>query len=220
MRIRCFSDLLQDRWVLEGSGTGTSSLDWLKNTLFPTKSYEELNRMAQVVGSKPLYFFPFFTGAGAPHFQKGIRGFLYGLDYSVTAGHLARSVFEGTGYRIREITELMEQINNPIQELRLFGGGSKSRLWAQIIADITAKPVATLFTPEAGCLGAAILAGIGCGIYRSPEQALSNLRIARVFEPQATSVVRYNERYKEYREIGAKVLYADGQTESIRHREN
>jgi xylulokinase len=209
MRLPCFSDLFHNRWVLEGSGTGTSGLDWIKNTLFSEKSYEELNRMAGSEEGKPLYFYPFFTGAGSPHFIKEVRGFLYGLDYAVNAGHLVRSVYEGVGYRIREITELMEEINNPIHELRLFGGGSKSSLWAQIIADITAKPVVTLFTSEAGCLGAAILAGMGSGIFTSPERAFEHLKIARVFEPQQSAVSRYDERFHQYKEIGKKVLYGE-----------
>ncbi len=215
MRIPCFTDLLHNRWVLEGSGTGTSGFDWLKSTLFSEKSYEELNRMAEAEEGKSLYFYPFFTGAGSPHFVKGVRGFLYGLDYSVNAGHLVRSVYEGVGYRIREITELMEEINNPINELRLFGGGSKSSVWAQIIADITAKPVVTLFTSEAGCLGAAILAGMGSGIYSSPEQAFEYLKIVRVFEPQKNAASRYDERFNEYREIGNKILYGESAAKNI-----
>jgi len=217
MCIPCFTDLLRGRWVLEGSSTGTSGLDWLKRILFADTSHEQLNRMAQEGEIKPLYFYPFFTGAGIPYFVREARGFLYGLDYSVSAGNLVRSVYEGVGYRIREITEMMETINNPIGELRLFGGGSKSPLWAQIIADITAKPVATLFTSEAGTLGAGILAGLGCGLYTSPEQAFEHLRITRVFEPLKAAVERYEELYKEYRKFEKSVLAAARAAEPLHH---
>lgn len=216
MRIPCFTDLLRNRWVLEGSGTGTSGLDWLKNTLFPEKSYEELNSMAEAHASKSLYFYPFFTGVGSPHYVKGIRGFLYGLDFSVQARDLPRCIYEGVGFRIREIVEVMAEINNPVRELRLFGGGSKSSVWSQIIADVTATPVVTLFTSETGSIGAAILAGIGSGIFASAEEALEHVQTARTFEPREDRVTHYNERFSEYREIGQRLLSDPGDDHTVR----
>ena len=208
MRIPCFSDLFPGRWVLEGVGTGTSGLDWLKEMLFPGKSYEELSSMVQAVDSQhnPVLFYPFFTGAGSPHFSEKTRGFLYGLDYSVKAGHLIRSVFESIGFLIKENLIVMEEISQPVEELRLFGGGSKSRTWCQIIADITGKPVVTLFTSEAGSIGAAILAGLATGLFGVPEEAFEYLRIERTFEPRGNRIPYYLERYEDYLSIQKKIL--------------
>jgi xylulokinase len=208
MRIPCFSDLFPGRWVLEGVGTGTSGLDWLKDTLFPDKSYEELSSMVQAVDSQqnPILFYPFFTGVGSPHFSENTRGFLYGLDYSVKAGHLVRSVFESIGFQIKENLIVMEEISQRVEELRLFGGGSKSRTWCQIIADITGKPVVTLFTSEAGSIGAAILAGLATGLFQTQEEAFTHIKIAEIFEPRGNRVPYYLERYEDYLSIQKKIL--------------
>jgi xylulokinase len=200
MRIPCFSDLFPGHWVLEGSGIGTSCLDWFRNTLLPEKAYEELEGMVlQLDGTENrLYFYPHLAGTSTLHFGEDLRGFLYGLDFSVTAGRMVKSVFEGIAYQIREQIDLMERISRPVHELRLFGGGSKSGIWAQIIADVCAKPVVTFSSPDMGCLGAAILAGIGAGVFSSREESANLVRIDRRIEPRDRLQVLYERQYLEY----------------------
>ena len=203
MRIPCFTDLLNGRWVLEGSGIGTSSLDWLRTTFFAHLSYEELNAMVFAEHGKRngVFLYPFFTGPDTLHPVQGIQGFLYGLNFSVTNNQIVKSVFEGVAYQICENISVIEEISKPVQELRVFGGGSKSDVWNQVIADVTAKPVVSLFTSEAGCLGAAILAGLGVGTYSYADQAFAYIRIQKVYEPRAAIVAQYAEQYQDYLRI-------------------
>ena len=207
MRIPCFTDLLQGRWVLEGSCAGTSGFEWMRGALFPDKSYGELDALVEGEWSRPspLFFYPFFTGSGIPGFHDDLRGFIYGLDYSVSAGQIVRSLFEGVAYRIRIMLEIMAELGNPVEALRLFGGGSKSDIWCRIIASITAKPVTILTTAEAGSVGAAILAGLGTGIFTSPEEAQHYLKVARRYEPESDAVRYYEQRFCEYRDIEHRI---------------
>jgi len=207
MRIPCFSDLLPGHWVLEGSGIGTSCLDWFRNTLFPEKSYEELGEMVlQLDGSENrLYFYPHLASTSTLHFGEDLRGFLYGLDFSVTAGRMVKSVFEGMAYQIREQVDLMEKISRPVRELRLFGGGSRSGIWAQIVADVCGKPVVTFSSPDMGCLGAAILAGIGARVFGSLEDTANMLRIDRRIEPRSRLLALYQRQYEEYMAIQGRM---------------
>ena len=208
MRIPCFTDLLREHWVIEGSGNGTACLDWLKNTLFPDKDYDELNALAwQEEGKKnPVFFYPYFLGAASPHYVEKVRGFLYGLTFAVNAGQIIRSVFEGIAFCIRENIEVMQALNRPIRGFRLFGGGSKSALWAQIIAAVTGIPVTTLYTPECGCVGAAILAGLGAERFESAEGAFDLIDLHKCYEPEKKSVGRYEQQYQDYRRIGDRIL--------------
>lgn len=210
LRIPCFTDLLPGRWVLEGSGIGTSCLDWVRNTMFAGKSYEELEAMATALdgSGNRLYFYPHLAGTNTLHFGENLRGSLYGLDFSVTAGRIVKSVFEGIAYQIREQLELLEGISRPVYELRLFGGGAQSASWPQIIADACQKPVVTFSIPEMGCLGAAMLAGIGSGLFAGPDEAAALVQIQRRIEPRSTLSAMYAEQYREYMEIQRRMIVA------------
>jgi xylulokinase len=210
MRIPCFTDLLPGRWVLEGSGIGSSCLDWVRNTMLAGKSYEELEVMAAALDGRGnrLYFYPHLAGTNTLHFGEKLRGFLYGLDFSVTEGQIVKSVFEGIAYQIREQLELLEAISRPVRELRLFGGGARSASWAQIIADACQKPVVVFSIPEMGCLGAAMLAGIGAGLFAGPDEAAALVRIRRRIEPRSELSAMYAEQYQEYLEIQRRMTAA------------
>jgi xylulokinase len=186
--------------VLEGSGIGTSALDWVRETMLADKSFEELESISRTLDGKEnhLYFYPFLAGTDTLHRGEAGRGFLYGLDFSVGPERIVKSVYEGLGYQIREHMELLEELSRPVGELRLFGGGSRSDLWAQTIADITGREVVTLSSSEMGCLGAAILAAVGAGTFARPEEAYQYLALRRHFEPRRELQAMYEEQYGEY----------------------
>lgn len=208
MRIPCFTDLLREHWVLEGSTIGCSILDWLKQTFFSEKSYAELNRMAMQAETKEnqIFLYPYFAGTGSLHYNQDIKGFLYGLDLNTQANQIVRSVFEGIAYQIKENIDVVEEMYKPVRELRVFGGGSKSEVWCQIIADITNKPVIALYTSEAASIGAAILAGLGAGVFKTPQEAFEFIKVKNVFEPQKDAVENYKDQYQDYLAIQKKVM--------------
>ena len=203
MRIPCFSDLLPQRWVLEGSGIGSSCLDWAHATMLAGKSFDELEAMTRKLdGSENrLYFYPFLAGTDTLHFGEDLRGCLYGLDFSVTPERIAKSVYEGVAYKIREHLDLLESISRPVGELRLFGGGARSEAWVQTIADVCGRPVVTFTSSEMGCLGAAMLAGVGAGVFPGAQEAASLTRIERRIEPRTALGAMYERQYQEYLQI-------------------
>jgi xylulokinase len=203
MRLPCFSDLLPRRWVLEGSGIGTSCLDWARANLLGGRSFDQLEGMARKLDGieNRLYFYPYLAGTDTLHFGENLRGCLYGLDFSVSAEKLLKSVFEGVAYKIREHLDLLESATRPVGELRLFGGGARSGAWVQTIADVCGRPVATFATSEMGSLGAAMLAGVGAGVFAGAEEAASLTRIDRRIEPRTSLAAMYERQYREYLEI-------------------
>ena len=208
MRVPCFSYLLPNAWVLEGSGIGTSCLDWVRATMLAGRSYAALEAAARELdgAANRLYFYPFLAGTDTLHRGEAVRGFLYGIDFSVTPGRIVKSVHEGIAYQIREHLDLLESISGPVRELRLFGGGARSRSWAQTIADVAARQVVLPSSPEMGCLGAAILAATGAGVFAAPQEAFSLLRVKRRFEPRERLRGMYEEQYGEYLEIQRRMF--------------
>jgi xylulokinase len=208
MRIPCFTDLLRNHWVIEGSTIGCSILDWLKQTFFSEKSYDELNTMVkQEDGRKNrIYLYPYFAGAGSLHYNQDVRGFIYGLDLNTNTNQIVRSVFEGIAYQIKENLDVVEEIYKPARELRVFGGGSKSEVWCQIISDITDKRVVALYTSEAASIGAAILAGLGAGVFKNPQEAFEHIKVKKIFSPQKDAVEIYKRQYQEYLAIQKKMI--------------
>ncbi len=200
MRIPCFSGLSEGRWVIEGSSDCCSVLDWMKKTFFPELGYDDLNLLAERSEGEPnpVTVFPFFSGAGSPHYAARARGFIHGLDFSTDRGQLVRGFYEGMACLIRSNLEVMEELSGAIGELRIFGGGSRSELWCRIIADACGKPVSALATSEAASIGAAILAGLGCRTFADGAQAAGKLETGKTFEPRAAFSRRYREKYEDY----------------------
>lgn len=201
----------ENRWILESViGTSCVSLKWLKTTLFEHMDYHEMDLAAEnsSPGSNGLFFYPHMEGAGSPYWRNDIRGFIYGLSLSSSRGDIVRSLLEGIAFQIRANIEVHEEINNsPVNEIRIFGGGSKSELWARIIADITGKTVSTLYTSEIANLGAAVLAGIGTGIYTDSEAAVSGIKLVKnQLSPEMACSEKYNEIYRRYLEIQSRIL--------------
>jgi len=210
MRMPCFTDLLPQRWVLEGSAVCCSILDWARQTLFPGKGDEDLNRMAEEAadrGGTPLLL-PFFSGASAPFHDPGARGTLTGLDLSTTAGQIVRSIYEGIAFLVRANIEVMESISRPVAGLRIFGGGSRSDVWCGIIADVVNAPVSALATHESASVGAAILAGMGCGVFDDLDAVFRGLTVRTSWEPRRHRAEMYNEKYDEFTRLGGKLLGA------------
>jgi len=212
MRMPCYTDLMEGKWVIEGSGDCCNILDWLRHGFLSSAGIDEVDRMVDQEGPvpNPVSFFPFFSGAGSPYFVPGARGFLHGLDLSTDRGRIVRSIYEGVSYLIRDNIGVMEELSRPVKELRVFGGGSRSAAWCQIIADVTGMPVSVLGISEAASLGAGMLAGVGCGVFGRLEDAFPLVRAARTFLPRQNIMGAYQEAYRNYSEIRDRMLAPAG----------
>ncbi|HBQ64592.1 MAG TPA: carbohydrate kinase, partial [Clostridiales bacterium] len=155
------------RWLLQGGTTGGGgSMKWLKQTIGQTdESFEDLDLQAGSIppGSDGLLFLPYLAGERSPLWNENASGVFFGLSYDKPRGHLVRAVLEGVAYSLRHNLETAREAGVGAMELRAMGGSANSRLWTQIKADVTGKPIAVPSSDTATTLGAALLAGVGTG---------------------------------------------------------
>ncbi|MCS7144454.1 MAG: FGGY family carbohydrate kinase [Archaeoglobaceae archaeon] len=179
--------------------TTGSLLEWVKRNFFANESYEVLNAEAKAsgVGARGLMIFPFFSGAGCPHWNPEAKGAFYGLTLGHSRGDIARAVMESVAFEVNTNVEIMENLGIKVDELRLDGGGAKSHLWNQIFADVIKKPCLISEDVEATARGAAMLACLSIGF--SLKYVLDK------FVPKFTTVlpsgIDYSEVYEKYRKI-------------------
>ncbi len=157
-------------------------------------------RAAQVEpGSNGVIFLPYMAGERSPIWDVNAKGVYYGLDFSKTKGHFIRAALEGVAFSLKHNLEIAEEAGAEIGELRSMGGAANSRLWTQIKSDVTGKPIAVPSSDTATTLGAAILAGVGVGLYEDFEEAVRlTVKVKRHHRPEMKNNDIYNKNYKTY----------------------
>jgi len=168
-------------------------------------------------GADGLIFLPCLMGATTPTWNESARGTLFGFTLAHTRDHFARAILEGSAYAVRDITDHMQAIGVALSELRVMGGGAKSRLWNQIKADVTGLPVAVPHTTETTALGAALLALVGVGACATTAEAsAAAVSIRERLDPQPKSQAVYNDLYALYRQVYFSLLPAFDQAAGLR----
>lgn len=188
LRFQVRAHALPDRWLFMGASSATgASLRWFRDSFYrhETHSAEELQLSAYQImdleaegsppGARGLVFLPYLAGERAPIWDPEARGLLYGLTLSHTRADVIRAILEGGAYALRHNMEFMEALGLSIRALRLTGGHAKSRLWRQIKADVTGRRVIVTAVKEAAALGSAMLAAVGIGLFKSPEEAVEHM---------------------------------------------
>lgn len=214
MRIPTFTFVQRSRWVLEGViATGAGSLRWHRDTLAPGTAYTALDAEAAAVprGAEGVRFYPHLSGAASPHWRPEVRAAYEGLSLASTRGHLTRALLEGVAYEMRANLEITQDLAGRVDEAIVFGGGAKSSLWRAIIGDVLGLPLAWTPNVETASLGAAMLAGIGCGVFATPDAARDRMvSIAQRREPDSRAAAEYAGLYTDYCVGEARLLGRDG----------
>jgi xylulokinase len=184
--------------------SAAGSLQWYRDTLAPDVAFNELLAEAEPIspGSEGLLFLPYLTGERTPHPDPLARGAWVGLTVRHTRGHLTRAVLEGVAFGIKDSFTLIQQAGvGEIEQVRLSGGGARSALWRQIMADVLGQALVTVNTTEGAAYGAALLAGVGAGLFESvPAACRQTIRVTSRTEPAEATAV-YQERYPRYRAL-------------------
>jgi len=163
--------------------------------------YADLIREIPQPPSKVLVL-PHFIPTGPPEFISGSAGVMVGLKLETGRGEILKGILEGSIYYLKECVDTLPSAGIHIRDLRAVGGGSKSDAWVQLSADIFGVPIVRPKITEAGTLGAAILAGVGAGVFSTIEEGVAGLvKFEHTFEPDASQHERYAVRYKEYKQI-------------------
>ena len=125
-----------------------------------------------------------------------------GLTASHTRAHVVRAILEGVAFSLRDTFEIFKEMNVPVEEVRLGGGGARSKVWRQIQADIYGREVKTVEAEEGAAYGAGLLAGVAAGAWPSVDAACDAVvRIASTIEPDAESVNLLDRQYEKFRKI-------------------
>ena len=153
-------------------------------------------------GSDGLLWAPYLMGERTPYLDPKARAALIGLTASHTRGHVIRAILEGVAFSLRDSFTLFAEMSVPVKSIRLGGGGARSPLWRQIQADVYGREVEILEAEEGAAYGAAILAGVGAGLWGSVDAACNAVvRVARRVAPQPEVVKRMNSSYAAYRRM-------------------
>jgi xylulokinase len=164
-------------------------------------AYDLLGREASQVkpGCEGLIMLPHLQGAMAPEANPKATGVFYGITLRHGRNHFTRAIMESVAYIVRRNIEVIEGLGVPVTEIRALGGGARSRIWKQIEADVTGRPVLTTANEEAATLGAAILAGKAIGMYSSVEQAVEQMiQVKERFEPSPANRQVYEDGFCNY----------------------
>jgi glycerol kinase len=165
---------------------GGAAIQWLRDGLKIIENAAQSEAMAQAVpDTGDVYFVPAFTGVGAPYWDMYARGLIIGITRGTTREHIVRAALESMAYQTRDVLEAMvADSGQKLESLRVDGGAVKNNFLMQFQADILGVPVVRPVVTEMAAMGAAYLAGLGVGFWKSREEISSQWKIDRVFEPQ------------------------------------
>ena len=150
-------------------------------------------------GPTDLLVLPHFAGSGTPTLDVHSKGAILGLTFATSRASLAKAILEGLTFELRINLDLLRGCGIPIDELRAVGGGARSPLWLRLKADICRTPIRVPEVTEAACLGAAMLAGVACGVYPDAETAVGRaVHTGRQITPDEQRAEAYENRYKVY----------------------
>jgi xylulokinase len=214
-RTHTFCHAVPGKWHVMGVMLmAGGSLRWYRDTLAEpekqaaqaqgTDPYDLIIQHAMQVppGSEGLIFLPYLSGERTPYPDPYARGVFFGLTLSHTRAHLARAVLEGVSFGIRDSFEILQAMGVKVREVRVSGGGARSAPWRQMMADVTGYPHVTLNMEEGPAFGAALLAGVGTGVWASvPAACHATLQVSSRTEPDPALTPRYEQSYQIYRAL-------------------
>lgn len=218
-RLHTFCHASPERWHVMGVTQAAGlSLRWFRDQFGVISSdgrdpYESLTEEAtrSTTGANGLLWTPYLMGERTPHLDPEARGALVGLTALHTRADMIRAILEGVAFSLRDTFSILEEMNVPVRSVRLGGGGARSALWRQIQADVYGHTVEILEAEEGAAYGAALLAGVGCGVWKTVEDACSSsVRVAERVTPQVESQKQLDRSYGQYRRVYActREIYA------------
>ena len=175
--------------------TGGLAYSWFRDTIGRGMSFEEINKLAMnvVPGSNGTIFLPYISGERSPWYDHRINGSFLGLRQNCGLGEMARAVLEGVAFNLKLILDTIEK-DIVVEEITLIGGGGKSPLWQQILADITEKPLCVLENLDEGTsFGAALIAGVGIGLFPDFSVTSRLLKMKNRVDPRQETFSLYRQ---------------------------
>jgi xylulokinase len=209
-RIHTFCHAIPGRWHVMGVTQGAGlSLRWFRDQFGVAQEdrkdpYKGLMDEAAEAppGADGLLWTPYLMGERTPHLDPYARGALVGIIAQHTRAHIIRAILEGVAFSLRDTLTIFAELGVPAESIRLGGGGARGELWRQIQADVYGMPVDLLAAEEGAAYGAALIAGVGAGVWPSVENACQTaVHVAKRIQPAPKNVSLMNRQYVEYRKL-------------------
>ena len=214
-RVHTFCCAVPGAWHVMGVTQAAGlSLKWFRDTFCAAEKeaaaqmgvdpYELTNQEAaqSPIGANKLLYAPYLMGERTPHLDSDCRGMFFGLSAMHQRRDLLRAVMEGVSYSLNDCLGILAEMGVAPETMLACGGGGKSPLWRQMLADVMNCPVATTVNTEGPALGVAILASVGAGLYSSVQEACRQMiRVNPAQEPIAENVPKYAKVYAVYQQL-------------------
>jgi xylulokinase len=195
-------------YAISGTNSCASAHRWLRDKFFMTdgrtgsQAFAEMDRMAGTIkpGSEGLLFHPYLQGERAPYWDPLLKADFVGIGFRHDKAHFARALYEGIAFSLRDVLEQFRERGMDIKRARIIGGGSKSAVWRQIVANILNIEILLPETTDAS-FGAALIAGVGIGVFESEQRAALDCAhiIDRVL-PEPDLVIFYDKLFEIYKD--------------------
>lgn len=209
-RLHTFCHAIPQRWHVMGVTQAAGlSLRWFRDTFGAggddgRDPYDRISEEAATApaGCDGVLWAPYLMGERTPHLDPHARGALVGLAANHRRGHVIRAIMEGVAFSLRDTFTLFEEMRLPIGNVRLGGGGARSPLWRQIQADVYGRPVEIPVAEEGAAFGAALLAGVGAGAWKTVDDACrAAVHVMARMEPDALNTALMEQHYSNYRRL-------------------
>lgn len=204
-RVHTFCHAVPGKWHVMGVTQGAGlSLQWFRNQLAPGENYDALMSEASQApaGAQGLFWLPYLMGERTPHLDAQCRGGWIGLTARHRRAEMIRALIEGVSYSQQDCLDIVAGLGVDPRIVRLSGGGAKSPVWRQILADVFGRPVATLESQEGSAHGAALLGMVAAGGFPSVEAACrSAVREVDTLAPQPESAAYYARAWRTYQAL-------------------
>ena len=214
-RVHTFCCAVPGCWHVMGVTQAAGlSLKWFRDNLADNykeqaelkgvDSYELINEAVAKVpmGSRRLLYLPYLMGERTPHLDPSCRGVFFGLSAIHTREDMLRAVMEGVSYSLKDCNDILKEMGVHVNEMMACGGGGKSRIWRQMLADMYGCEVRTIKAQEGPALGVAILAGVGAGIFKDVPSACQRfIEAATYCEPDSAAHAYYEKGHALYQKL-------------------
>jgi len=204
-RLHTFCHAVPGRWHVMGVTQAAGlSLRWLRETLAPEQTYDDLTSSAAEIapGSDGVLWTPYLLGERTPHLDGTATAAFVGITATTTLPHMTRAVLEGVAYSLKDTFTLFDELGIPVKGVRLGGGGARGPLWRTIQANVYGYACERLVAEEGGAFGAALMAGVGAGHWENLDAACAaGIHVAETIVPEAEMAERYAAGYAGYRRV-------------------
>lgn len=214
-RVHTFCSAVPNEWHVMGVTQGAGlSMKWFRDTLCNEEvtiadkqgidSYILLDKMAKEIpiGADKLIYLPYLMGERTPHLDTNARGVFFGLSAIHTKAHMIRAVLEGVSYSLMDCKDVLVEMGIHADDMMICGGGAKSPLWKQMLSDIYGTDVVVPESSEGAALGAAILALVGAGAYKTVQEACAQIiKKDKITSPNNNNTSEYRKYHSVYKSL-------------------